>query len=174
MISIIDNGNGKEISKILKSAKVINKLPDTSGVVISDGKADKEKQKLVQNVIEKFNGPILGIGLGAMYIAAMAGGKITEKKVKKRELRLRISGHCPLTIDMKGCSVIKTTNFVIEELPDFFKPIAKSIESDYEMFQDMGNPIFGVQFNPELGLDGIKILRNFETFISIWTKYHKQ
>jgi hypothetical protein len=32
--------------------------------------------------------------------------------------------------------------------------------------------LFGVHFNPEAGLDGLQILRNFEQFVEMWAKYH--
>ena len=176
MIIIVDNGKGAdEIARMIRMNNKIVKpsaFGPASAYILSDG--DMKNQKLNEKIIKKVDVPVLGIGCGSMSIASAFGAEI--KKVPRVECqeRVMIRKPCPLTLDMKRMfSVHENYQNVIENLPENFGVIANSRQCEFEIIQEMQSPFFGVQFNPEKGLDGMTILRNFERFVEVWEKYHK-
>ncbi|HID43370.1 MAG TPA: hypothetical protein EYP30_06315, partial [Archaeoglobaceae archaeon] len=143
------------------------------GLIISDGESNRHNQQLIEKLLENHDYPILAIGSSFLYIVALAGGVIGESREKgRREIKIRVSRACPLTTELRTCKVVKTSEFIVRELPEIFRATAVSYESKFEIIEDLENPLFGVHFNPELGLDGIKILKNFINFVEVWKKYH--
>lgn len=179
MLAIIDNGKGAhDISAFLRVKAVVvkaNQVPSkASGYVISDGKLSKDSQKAVADLLKATSRPVLGIGLGHAYIASAFGAVIKENKSPHKQDRIAIKKPCPLLLDLKRTfTVMDDCNYIFEKLPENFSVAASSAKHEFEVIQHAEQPFFGVHFNPELGMEGRKVLDNFAHFVDMWDKYHK-
>lgn len=179
MLAIVDNGSGaEEISRLVRVNNILIKPKDLtpkeiakfSSFILSDG----DMKNKVANVkfIKKASKPMLCIGAGYIFLASAFGAKPKETKFNKQEI-IKIERPCPLVLDLKNMfTVLKSCKHVIEELPENFDVMASSRSYEFEIIQESEKPFFGVQFNPELGADGFKLLNNFEKFVKVWGKYH--
>lgn len=183
MIAIIDNGRGADkIASIIKGSKVFSvkdKIPSADAYILSDGDIDTKAEKINIELIQKLEVPLLAIGIGSIYLAKAYGGKAKELKLKVGTLTIKQKS--PLLLDLKKMfSVVDSQKYFISECPECFGILASAPGYDYAMMQFGANPeideeplpIFGLHFNPEAGLDGIKILKNFQSFVEVWAKYH--
>lgn len=180
MLAIVDNGSGAdEISRFIRMNNTIIKPKDIaskastkfSSFILSDG--DIKNKTANVKFIKKANKPVLGIGAGYIFLASAFGAKPKDAKFDKQE-RIKIERPCPLVLDLKKMfTVLKSCKSILDDLPENFDVIASSRNYDFEIIQEFEKPLFGVQFNPELGADGFKILNNFEKFVEVWEKYHK-
>lgn len=176
MLAVIDNGKGaEEIARSVRGKVVApNKIPNASAYVLSDGILSKENQKANLEFIKKLDKPLLAIGLGCSFLGSVYGATIKELKSEQKQERLSVVKPCPLVLDLKKFfTVLKSCKYTINELPDNFGIIASSSSCEFEIIQEFEKPFFGVQFNPELGMEGRKILDNFAKFVDVWEKYHK-
>jgi GMP synthase-like glutamine amidotransferase len=178
MIVIVDNGKGaNEISQSIRMQNSILKPSEAASskaraYILSDG--DLKNQAANIKIIKAANGPVLGIGTGCMFIGAMFGAKIKKVAKKRGVERLSLKKPCPLTLDLKRVfAVMEDYQSIFSEVPENFSVVASSRVYDFEIVQEAENPFFGVQFNPELGGDGRRVLMNFERFVEVWDKYHK-
>mgnify|MGYP001606784681 CR=1 FL=1 len=178
MLVIVDNGNGaEEISRFIRVPSKIIKPSQIGKVkanayILSDG--DMKNQKENEKLIKKGATPVLGIGIGCIFIGSAFGAKIKSVPKTEKQERLTLKRPCPLTNDIKRVfAVHENYKHVLSELPENFTVAASSQKYEYEIIQEMSMPLFGVQFLPERGLDGITILNNFTQFIEMWKKYHK-
>ena len=177
MITIVDNGKGAhKISRLLRTKNNVVKPgenADGSAFIITDGEKPENIHKDLKKIIER-NVPVLAIGLGAFYIYEMLGAKITKTSAAKKQEKLSIDNPSPMLLDLKKMfTVLSNCSFESDGLPENFFVIASSRSNDCWLVQDVQMPLFCANFNPELGLDGLKILRNFEKFLEVWEKYHK-
>ena len=174
MITIVDNGKGAEqIARMIRGQKTIvkpNKIDaKASAIILSDG--DMKNQKHNESIIKSFDKPLLAIGAGYLFLAASYGAKIIPAKPEK-QVRAKVDRACPLTLDLKKMfTAVKSCSSALDDLPENFDVIASSKEP--EIIADIEKPFFGVHFNPEMGLDGMKIIDNFVKFVEVWEKYHK-
>lgn len=179
MIVIIDNGKGaQQIADFIRSKKTVVKpkdMPDkASGYILSDGALSKDSQKAVSNLLKKTSAPVLGIGVGHGYVAAAFGAVIKENRNPHKQDTVAIKKPCPLLLDLKRMfTVMDECRYIFEELPENFSIVASSPKHEFEVVQENENPFFGVHFNPELGMEGRKILDNFVHFVDMWGKYHR-
>jgi GMP synthase-like glutamine amidotransferase len=177
MIVIIDNGTGaEEISRFVRMPKKIVKPTEAAstkgtGYILTDGDVKHMKHNI--DLIKKTNTPLLAIGHGYIFLGTAFGATHKSGKVSKNE-RIIVERPCPLLVDMKkNLMVIKSCKSIFEDLPKNFDVVATSKNYDFEIIQESEKPFFGVQFNPELGGDGLKIIDNFAKFVEVWEKYHK-
>ena len=184
MIAIIDNGKGADkIAAILRGSKIFSskdKIPENADAyILSDGDMDPKMEKANIELIQKLGVPVLAVGIGSIYLAKAYGGKAKELKLKVSNLTIKQKS--PLLLDLKKMfSVVDGQKYFISECPECFGVLAGAPGYDYAMIQFGTNPeideeplpIFGMHFNPEGGLDGIKILKNFQSFVEVWGKYH--
>ena len=178
MIIVVDNGKGsREISGFLRSKSQIIKPGEIKGgsaFVLSDGRVDGSSKKSIDKLLEKTGSPVLGIGAGMGYILSFYGAQLGESKASQKQESVSMKKPSPILLDFKRMfSVVKSSSCVVKEVPENFSVHASSKSCEFEVVQEMEKPFFGVHFNPELGQDGLQILRNFEKFIEIWEKYHK-
>ena len=178
MIVVVDNGKGAdEIASCIRLSKKILKPKEAANAkanayILSDGDLKNQADNL--KVIKSANGPLLGIGAGCMFVGAAFGAKVKEGVKKKGMERLSLKKPCPLTLDLKRMfAVMEDYQNIFSELPENFAVVASSKGYEFEIIQESANPFFGVQFSPEQGGDGRKILMNFERFVEVWEKYHK-
>jgi len=178
IIAVVDNGNGSKIASMIPFTKLIkpkdfNKVK-ASAYILSDGPYSKVAQEANSKIIESTEVPILGIGIGYIYVGSMYDCKIKEvKKTKKRNV-FRIMHNSPLLVDMRRVDAFQEYTHVLENVPEDLLLIAASPECKHEIIQDMVQPIFGIHMNPELGGDGKLILNNFLRFVEVFEKYHKK
>ncbi len=178
MLIVIDNGNASEIIKNLRMTAQIKKPADALktdclGFIISDGILNNTLKKTIEDFVKTTKKPVLGIGLGGAYVASAFGAKILESKPAKN-VRTKIVKASPTLLNLKSSfNVVSESKYTIDNLPENFDVVAQSPTCEYEVIQHRENPLFAVHFNPELGLDGKKILDNFVEFIKVWDKYHK-
>jgi GMP synthase-like glutamine amidotransferase len=189
MIAIINNGKGaNEISRFLRNAKIFSpkdKIPAVDAYILSDGKIDSKSEKILEELvvsnIEKNKRPMLAIGEASLLLAKAMGG--STKTLKGKIDRVTIKKKSPILLDLKKMfSVIDTPKDIISDCPLCFDVLASSPGCDAAIIQYGGNfeceeqidplPIFGVHFNPELGLEGSRIFQNFVNFTEMWNKYH--
>lgn len=177
MIVIVNNGKGaQQLSQLIRAKNTVvdpKKVPDNaSAYILSDGTPDKDAQKTAEKLV-RGSKPVLGIGLGAAYIAAAFGASIKQAKPASQE-RVSLKKPCPLLLDLKRMFVVvKDSKYGIDEVPENFVVMASSPKYDYEVIMENQSPFFGVAFNPELGGEGRLILTNFERFVEMWEKYHR-
>jgi GMP synthase-like glutamine amidotransferase len=178
MIIVVDNGKGaNEIASCIRMSKKILKPAEAcsakaSAYILSGGDLKNKDANL--KIIKSSCKPILGIGTGCMFIGAAFGAKIKQVPKTKKIERLSLEKPCPLTLDLKRMfTVMEDYQHVIDELPENFGVFASSKGYDFEIIGELENPFFGVQFCPELGGEGRRILMNFEKFVEVWDKYHK-
>ncbi len=178
MIVIVDNGNGAEnISRLIRMPTKIVKPSQIDSVkanayILSDG--DVKNQKVNEKLIQKTNVPILGIGAGYLFVGAAFGAKVKSTGKTEKQERLTLKKPCPLTLDLKRMFVVhqKYQN-IFTEVPENFTIAASSPKYEYEIIMEMERPVFGVNFLPEKGGDGMKVLDNFIKFVEVWEKYHR-
>lgn len=179
MLVIIDNGKGAEdISMGIRLKKVVVKPKDipskASGYIVSDGALKKDAQKAVAALLKTTNKPVLGIGLGHAYIAAAFGAVIKENKSPHKQDSVSIKKPCPLLLNLKRLfTVMDESRYIFDKLPENFAVAASSPKHEFEVIQHLERPFYGVHFNPELGMEGMKVLDNFCRFVEMWKKYHK-
>ncbi len=176
MIYIVDNGKGaKEISMHLRAKHEIvspKKIkPNGSAYILTDGDVKNKTENV--KFIKTVKTPVLGIGAGSAFIAAAFEAPIKEGKCEKSKI-VKVKKSCPLLLDFKKIFKAEDScSIMIEDLPESMYPVAESQHYEFEIIQDMQNPFFGVHFTPTT-LETLNILRNFEKFIRVWERYHKQ
>jgi len=186
-IIIVDNGKGaQEIARVIRGSKIVKpaSIPEKEdGYILSDGSLDKKTEKANVDFIQKNSKPILGIGVGAVYLAEAFEAKPKSFTGAVKNEKIIMKQRSGLLLDLKKIvAVICDTKTTVDQLPECFGIIAASPKNPYAMFEygknlevevDEQLPFYGVMFNPELGLDGLRILKNFEKFvIEVWSKYH--
>lgn len=177
MLAIVDNGKGaQELSQLIRMPNKIvspkDAVHNASAYILSDG--DMKNQKENEKLIKSTDKPVLGIGVGCLFIGAAHGAKIkTVPKVERTE-RLTLKRPCPLTLDLKKMfTVVESYQHILDSVPEECNVLASSAKYEHEIISFADKPFFGVQFCPEKGGDGRFILANFERFIGMWEKYHK-
>ncbi len=177
VLIVVDNGNGSDVARFLRMPNKVVKPQQAlkekaNGYILSDG--DPKNLKANLDIIGKSNVPVLGIAAGCLFLGAAFGGEVSKLKKVEKQDSVSLKKPCPLTLDMKRMfSVMKNCQYGFGGLPENFDVIASSRDYEYEIIQEQDNPFFGVHFNPEMGMDGRKILENFEKFVEVWEKYHK-
>lgn len=177
MIVIVDNGKGAEdIAKIIRATARIATPKEApklkaSAYVLSDG-SDKQN-KLNTPLIKKSNIPILAVGNAHAFMLSAFGAKPLKGKFPENS-KLNMEHPCSLLLDMKKSFAVKDNCTIgFEDIPESFDVYATSKDYPFELLGHAELPFFALHFNPELGMDGIKILQNFSNFVEIWGKYHK-
>jgi len=176
MLVIVDNGKGaNEIARFVRTPHTVVKPAEIKNIkagafILSDGDMKHKEHNI--KIIKSAKKPILGIGAGCIFLGAACGAKAKAMKFGRQE-KIKIERPCPLVLDLKKMfTVFKACSSGFADLPEGFTVIASSQKYEFEIIQHNEKPFFGVQFNPELGADGLRILGNFEKFVEIWQKYH--
>lgn len=177
MLVIVDNGKGSsEIASLIRMKKEIvppSKLKSVNGsaYILTDGEIKNSSANA--KLIKTLNIPVLGIGAGSLFLCSAFGAKINQTKAEKKKT-IKITKSCPLLLDFKKIfSVSDDCNHVIDELPDVYDIAASSEKYEFEIFQGIELPFFGIHFNLN-DMEGARILHNFEKFVDVWGKYHRQ
>jgi GMP synthase-like glutamine amidotransferase len=180
MIIILDNGrNAEKLASMIRGPKKI--IPASgfrelkaSAFILSDGTPTKENQRANLTLIDSTESPILGIGLGYLYLVAAFGGEVIPNTSRQRKVDVTIKENCPLLLGLKKrFSVSKESKFTVKNLPEQFTCVASSSDNEFEIIEGIDFPFFGVHFNIETTPHGRPVLNNFLKFTEVWSKYHR-
>ena len=142
--------------------------PDVIGVILSGSPYSVYAPEAFSVDLNQFRGriPVLGICYGAQYISHSLGGKV-EPAGSREYGRAKLS-----TIDMgnplfkgftKDSQVWMSHGDTITALPEGFHAIASTDHVVNAAYAADNEPIWGVQFHPEVfhSIQGTQLLRNF-------------
>jgi len=125
------------------------------GIILSGGPSSvyAENAPLPDPGIFKLNVPILGICFGVQLFAQFLGGKV--ERGLKREY-----GKGTLTIKDPSCALFANLPETLQvwnshgdkltQVPEGFKPVATTENSDFAAIEDRQRKFFGLQFHPEV------------------------
>jgi GMP synthase (glutamine-hydrolysing) len=168
MILLVDNGSHyiKELSNTINVDHEVRKPYEVkeleydavilSGRTKNDNITNRDNIKIVRHCNDN-SIPLLGICYGAEILALALGGTI-------RRLEKRIEGYHEVIItknpliDKEKITVFKSHKYVISKLPEGFRSIGYSKNSNNEII--IRDNIIGLQFHPEMSNDGMELLSN--------------
>ncbi len=143
---------------------------EPSGIVLSGGPSsvyDDDAPKIEPDLFD-LGIPILGICYGMQVTTHTLGGRVehsSHREYGPAELELLVNTGIfdQLETSPKTYKVWMSHGDRIEQLPDGFETIAKSISCPIAAIRHVSKPIFGVQFHPEVvhTTIGRKVLENF-------------
>ena len=142
--------------------------PDVIGVILSGSPYSVYADEAFQVDLSHIRGryPILGICYGAQYMAQLYGGHV-EPAGSREYGRARLTCFArknPLFRGfVDGSQVWMSHGDTITALPEGFRCIASTDRVRYAAYQAEGEPLWGVQFHPEVfhSEQGSLLLRNF-------------
>lgn len=167
-ILLINNGSIyiDKLRNILKEYEVEEKKLSSSisfenfdCVILSGGSIDLTSSHPKEiEVIKKCKIPIFGICLGFQMICKLFGSKL-ERMEKRRKGFVEINVKDSL-FGIKKMKVYKNHIVCVREVPEEFEILGFS-DDGIEIAKHKRKEIWGVQFHPEMGGDGIKVLKYF-------------
>ncbi|MBQ0114812.1 MAG: glutamine-hydrolyzing GMP synthase [Bacteroidales bacterium] len=179
-IVILDFGSqttqliGRRVRELNMYCEILpyNKFPvgDESviGVILSGSPFSVYDERAFKLDLDTIRGkyPILGICYGAQYMSYALGGRVepADSREYGRANLTEFDKDNPLLKEVKdGSQVWMSHGDTITALPQGFKPIASTDKVKIAAYQAEGEPLWGVQFHPEVfhSLDGTQMLRNF-------------
>lgn len=143
------------------------KSKNLAGIILSGGPASvlSAKSPRPDANIFKLGVPVLGICYGLQLMGKMLGGKVVSSEHREYGNGLLSFGsQGELLKDIKSpTQVWNSHGDRIEKLPDGFKAIGTTENSEYALIEDKERHFYGMQFHPEVAHtpEGIKILKNF-------------
>ena len=179
-IIILDFGSqttqliGRRVRELNMYCEIVpyNKFPhdDESviGVILSGSPFSVYDEKAFKADLTKIRGrlPILGICYGAQFIAYTNGGSVEPAPSREygRAILAKANSQSPLMKGIEaGSTVWMSHGDTITSLPAGFTPIASTDKVAIAAYQSDSEPIWGVQFHPEVyhTQDGTQLLKNF-------------
>ncbi|MFO7791776.1 MAG: GMP synthase subunit A [Candidatus Saliniplasma sp.] len=142
---------------------------DVNGLILSGGapRISDENLKLgrTDEYLEKLDVPILGICVGAQFIAGYYGGDAgaTESPEYGKTV-IKILDHDDLFLDIPSEFVAwESHNDEIKELGSHLVHLATSESCEHQAFKHKDKRIYGLQFHPEVDHTeyGVEIFKNF-------------
>lgn len=142
--------------------------PSVIGVILSGSPFSVYDEKAFRTNLSKIRGklPILGICYGAQFIAWSNGGSVEPAPSREygRAILAKVDELSPLMKGINaGSTVWMSHGDTITSLPEGFTPIASTDKVAIAAYQSDSEPIWGVQFHPEVyhTEDGTRLLKNF-------------
>ena len=142
--------------------------PSVIGVILSGSPFSVYDEKAFKSDLSKIRGrlPILGICYGAQFIAYTNGGTVEPAPSREygRAILAKADECSPLMKGIEaGSTVWMSHGDTITSLPAGFTPIASTDKVAIAAYQSDSEPIWGVQFHPEVyhTQDGTLLLKNF-------------
>lgn len=142
--------------------------PSVIGVILSGSPFSVYDEKAFKADLSKIRGrlPILGICYGAQFIAYTNGGTVEPAPSREygRAILAKVDECSPLMKGIEaGSTVWMSHGDTITSLPAGFTPIASTDKIAIAAYQSDSEPIWGVQFHPEVyhTQDGTQLLKNF-------------
>lgn len=137
------------------------------GVILSGGPSSvfADNAPHPDNAIFDLGVPVLGICYGIQLLGYLLGGKAEHSEEREYgKGTLNITGESPLFNGVnKSIQVWNSHGDKLTMLPEGFKPVATTENSDFAAIQDIDRQFFGLQFHPEVfhTEQGTDIIRNF-------------
>lgn len=142
--------------------------PSVIGVILSGSPFSVYDEKAFRTDLSKIRGrlPILGICYGAQFIAFTNGGSVEPAPSREygRAILSEVNTTSPLLSGIEpGSTVWMSHGDTITAIPDGFSVIASTDKVRIAAYQSDSEPIWGVQFHPEVyhTADGTRLLKNF-------------
>jgi GMP synthase (glutamine-hydrolysing) len=138
-----------------------------AGIILSGGPSSVygERSPVIDPLILEIGIPVLGICYGMQFVAVHSGGKVSRGARREYgKAAVRFNSSSPLFKGMKQESVAWMSHGdKITVLPKGFKSVAKTANTSYAAFQNLGKQLYGVQFHPEVvhTAEGGRLLKNF-------------
>ncbi len=159
-------------SAIIPNTTSSQKLKDADGVVLSGGAPsivnELGKLGVISEYVRDLTIPILGICVGAQFIALSLGGRVGPGKVPeygKTEVHVTLKDGILSGIP-DSITVWESHNDEIKDLPPELILQASSANCRIQAFRHSKRPVFGVQFHPEVN-DTEKGTEIFANFLSV-------
>jgi GMP synthase (glutamine-hydrolysing) len=126
-----------------------------SGIILSGGPSSvyAKNAPLPDKEIFNLGVPVLGICYGVQLLAHFLGGKV-EKGLKREYGKGTLTvkdGSCALFAKLpKSLQVWNSHGDKLTKLPNGFKPVAATENSEYAVIENRARRFFGLQFHPEV------------------------
>lgn len=140
--------------------------PDIGGVILSGGPCSVNQEDAPDFNLESLNGiPTLAVCYGAQLLAKKKGGKVASSD--KREYgraHFELKNDSPLLKSVSAQSQVWMSHGdTILEMPEGFELIGSTESVKIAAFQHTSEPIYAVQFHPEVShsLEGGQLVANF-------------
>jgi len=143
-------------AQIVPNTTPVEKLKDADALVLSGGAPSiaYEKQKLGNQdlYLKELDVPLLGICVGAQFIAEFFGGfSSTAKYPEYGKTEVFIDEHDELFAGLPDRIVVwESHNDEIKELGNELIALAHSRNCRYQAIKHRSKPVYGVQFHPEV------------------------
>lgn len=141
---------------------------EIKGIILSGSPCSVNDEGSPKIELEKFRGkcPILGICYGAQWIAKHLGGEVQASKIREygRASLIPLQNDNPLLKNIsKNSQVWMSHGDTIFTLPQNAQRIASTESIQNAAYQILNEPIYGIQFHPEVthSLEGTQIIQNF-------------
>ena len=142
--------------------------PEVKGVILSGSPFSVYDERAFRTDLAPIRGkyPILGICYGAQFIAYTCGGKVEpagSREYGRANLTTMERGNKLLQGLSENSQVWMSHGDTITALPRGFRVIASTAEVEVAAYQSEEEPVWGVQFHPEVfhTTEGTKLLQNF-------------
>ena len=142
--------------------------PEVKGVILSGSPFSVYDERAFRTDLAPIRGkyPILGICYGAQFIAYTCGGKVEpagSREYGRANLTTMERGNKLLQGLSENSQVWMSHGDTITALPRGFRVIASTAEVEVAAYQSEEEPVWGVQFHPEVfhTTEGTRLLQNF-------------
>jgi GMP synthase (glutamine-hydrolysing) len=152
---------------VFSDISILN-LDNYSSIILSGRRKNNSEMntinsKLVKHSLEK-DKSLLGICYGAEILALTLGGTIKKMMSSRHGLyEVEVTKNNPLCNGK--IKAFESHSYMVSKLDSSFTQIATSVDCKFEIFQHDDKNIFGVQFHPEMSIDGKSLLERFSSII---------
>lgn len=154
--------------EILPYNKFPNNDPDVIGVILSGSPYSVHDPEAFKVDLSQFVGkvPVLGICYGAQFISYANGGKVEKADSREygRANLMYFDSKNPLFAGFEANSQVWMSHGdTITAIPDGYECIASTANVKYAAYASVNQPVWAVQFHPEVfhSVQGTLLLRNF-------------
>ncbi len=187
-IVVVDNGGQwthREYRVIRDLGAAVRIVPNTSdpsiigdadGLVLSGGSPsvgrEPEKMGREGELLDAFDGPVLGICAGHHFIAYHYGGETGRgRNAEFGKARLKVISDRGILNGVPGeFTVWESHSDEVKKPPEGFEVLARTEDCPVEAMMSKSRPLYGIQFHPEVEEteNGVRIFANFLREVARW------